>query len=240
MSIAIDWPEIALRLALAILAGALLGIDRSERGMTAGLRTTMLVCLAAAVSMIQVNLLLDTVGKHPDSFAVLDLMRLPLGILTGMGFIGAGAILRRGNRVSGVTTAATLWMATVLGLCFGGGQHGLGLASLALGMVILGLLKHLESRIPQEERGSLTLSLLENAPSDDEIRTLLESDGTRVSSWDTSFSRAKGVVRRQVHCELNWRRRPNASAVPGFFKQLAEMPGVRSVRWRSEGSVVAR
>ncbi len=101
----------------------MLGLNRTERGMTAGLRTTILVSLAAAVSMIQVNLLLVTLGKTSDSFSVLDLMRLPLGVLTGMGFIGGGAILKRGNRVSGVTTAATLWVATVLGLCFGGGQH---------------------------------------------------------------------------------------------------------------------
>src|SRR5580704_14441663 len=112
MPITIDWPEIALRLALAIIAGMLLGINRTERGMAAGLRTTLLVCLAAAVSMIQVNLLLGVAGKPPDSFVMMDLMRLPLGILTGMGFIGAGAILRRGEMVTGVTTAATLWLAT--------------------------------------------------------------------------------------------------------------------------------
>jgi hypothetical protein len=61
-----------------------------------GLCTMSLVCLAASVSMIQTNLLLVTAGKAPDSFIVLDAMRLPLGILTGMGFIGAGAIVRRG------------------------------------------------------------------------------------------------------------------------------------------------
>jgi putative Mg2+ transporter-C (MgtC) family protein len=101
------------------------------------LRTTLLVCLAASVSMIQVNLLLPIAGKSPDSFAVLDLMRLPLGILSGMGFIGAGAIVRTGNLVRGLTTAATLWFVTVLGLCFGGGQLVLGLAVLALGVLVV-------------------------------------------------------------------------------------------------------
>jgi putative Mg2+ transporter-C (MgtC) family protein len=70
----------------------------------AGLRTTLLVCLAASVAMIQTNLLLMTVGKTQDSFVVMDIMRLPLGILSGMGFIGAGAIVRRDNIVLGVTT----------------------------------------------------------------------------------------------------------------------------------------
>jgi putative Mg2+ transporter-C (MgtC) family protein len=61
-----------------------------------------------------------------------------LGILSGMGFIGAGAIVRTGSLVRGLTTAATLWFVTVLGLCFGGGQLALGLAVLALGVLVLG------------------------------------------------------------------------------------------------------
>jgi len=177
MPVTIDWPEIALRLALTVLAGALLGLNRTERGMTAGLRTTLLVCLAASVSMIQVNLLLVTNGKTPESFSVLDLMRLPLGVLTGMGFIGAGAIIRQKGRVSGVTTAATLWLATALGLCFGGGQHGLGLAALGLGVIILWLLKRLEAGIPQERRGVLSLTVEQGGPTDEEIRSIIESGG---------------------------------------------------------------
>jgi putative Mg2+ transporter-C (MgtC) family protein len=83
-----------------------------------------LVCLAAAIAMIQTNLLLAVKGRTADSFVMLDLMRLPLGILTGMGFIGGGAILRRESLVLGVTTAATLWFVTVIGLCFGVGRSG--------------------------------------------------------------------------------------------------------------------
>ena len=122
----LDWPEIALRLALTVVAGTLVGLDRGRHGRPVGLRTTLLVCLAAAVSMIQTNLMLPTAGRKADSFVMLDLMCLPLGILTGMGFIGAGAILKRGELVLGITTAATLWFVTVLGLCFGGGQWVLG------------------------------------------------------------------------------------------------------------------
>jgi putative Mg2+ transporter-C (MgtC) family protein len=75
--------------------------------------------------------------RPPDSFVMNDLMRLPLGILTGVGFIGGGAILRRDNIVVGVTTAATLWLVTVIGLCLGGGQLGLGIAATLLGFFAL-------------------------------------------------------------------------------------------------------
>jgi uncharacterized membrane protein YhiD involved in acid resistance len=84
--------------------------------------------------MLQVNLLLPLAGKASNSFVMLDPMRLPLGILSGIGFIGAGAIVRRDNFVVDVTTAATIWYLTVIGLCFGGGQIALALVGSAIGL----------------------------------------------------------------------------------------------------------
>jgi len=80
----IEWWDIALRLVLSALASAAIGVNRGEEDRPVGLRTTMLVTLAAAISMIQVNLLLPVAGKAQDSFVMMDLMRLPLGILSGM------------------------------------------------------------------------------------------------------------------------------------------------------------
>jgi putative Mg2+ transporter-C (MgtC) family protein len=231
MPLIIDWPEITLRLGLTVLAGSLLGINRSERGMTAGLRTTLLVCLAASVSMLQTNLLLDTKGRPQDSFVMLDLMRLPLGILTGMGFIGAGAIVRERGQVGGITTAATLWLATVLGLCFGGGQNGLGLVSLGIGMVVLWALKHLESAIPGETRGTLSLTVKDGGPGDDEIRVLLP--GFSIVSWGVTYKRKGKAVRRQVRCQVRWTPKPNDPPVPEFVDRLGHRDGVALVRWRT-------
>src|SRR3954468_18878423 len=173
MPLTLRWEEISLRLAHTVIAGSLIGLNRSEGGHAAGLRTTLLVCLAASVAMIQTNLLMPMTGKTPQSFAVLDLMRLPLGILTGMGFIGGGAILKKGDMVHGVTTAATLWLVTVIGLCRGGGQLGLGIAATALALVILWALKRLESRIDQVRNGRLSVVLGAGGPSDEALRSLL-------------------------------------------------------------------
>src|SRR5262249_41662981 len=161
MPITVEWYDIALRLALTVVTGVVFGSNRSERGRAAGLVTTVLVCLAASIAMIQTNLLMLTTGKSHDSFITLDLMRLPLGILTGMGFIGGGAILRRGEMIRGVTTAATLWLVTVLGLCFGGGQIGLGLAGLVVGLIALWGLKKMEARMGQDRHATLILSSAE-------------------------------------------------------------------------------
>src|SRR3954453_19606148 len=167
MPLTLRWEEISLRLALTVISGSLIGLNRSEGGHAAGLRLTLLVCLAASVAMIQTNLLLPVAGKTPESFAVLDLMRLPLGILTGMGFIGGGAILRKGETVHGVTTAATLWLVTVVGLCLGGGQLGLGIGATALALAILWLLKRLERRIDQVRSGKLSVVLGAGGPTDE-------------------------------------------------------------------------
>src|ERR1700722_23960 len=150
MPITLTWQSITVRLVLTILCAGILGFDRDERGRPAGLRTNLLVGLAACLAMIQTNWLINSNGKPSDSFVVMDIMRLPLGILSGIGFIGAGAIVKRGELIVGLPTAATLWFVTVMGLCFGGGQLGLGLASLGLGLLTLSGLKRIETAMPRE------------------------------------------------------------------------------------------
>ena len=158
------WPDLVGRLLLTLLAGFLIGLNREARGHSAGLRTTILVGLAAAVSMIQANMLLDVTGKSPDSFVVMDLLRFPLGVLTGVGFIGGGAILRRGDLVTGVTTAATIWIMTMIGLAFGGGQFGLGAVATVLTLATLQTLKRIDLRIPRDHKAILSVSWPKSSP----------------------------------------------------------------------------
>jgi putative Mg2+ transporter-C (MgtC) family protein len=158
MPLSPTWEDIFVRLALTMIAGAVIGFNRGARGHAAGFRTTILVGLAASVAMIQTNILLPLAGKTPESFAVMDLMRLPLGILTGVGFIGGGAILKKGDLVSGVTTAATLWVMTVIGLCLGGGQLILGIVTTALTVITLWILKWVDLTIPREHRAMVVIT----------------------------------------------------------------------------------
>jgi putative Mg2+ transporter-C (MgtC) family protein len=229
MPLTLDWPEMALRLGLALLAGTVIGLDRGERGRAAGLRTTILVCLAAAVAMLQANLLLPTAGKQPDSFVNIDVMRLPLGILTGVGFIGGGAILRRDDRVLGVTTAATLWLSTVIGLCFGGGQLGLGLAGLALATVILVGLRWVELRLPRERRGTLHLTLAPDSIDETAVRGALEQAGLRLVGCAATY---RAAAMHEMRCEVRWRARATDPKPPGFVPILARRPGVLALQWQ--------
>jgi putative Mg2+ transporter-C (MgtC) family protein len=227
----LEWSDIAIRLALSLFAEAVVGINRGERGRRAGLRTTILVCLAAAIAMIEVNILLPTAGKPAGSFVVLDLMRLPLGILSGMGFIGAGAIVRRGNLVEGVTTAATIWYATVMGLCFGGGQLGLGLGALALGAFVLWCLKWVEHRIGIPRRASLTVAFDNGSAVEQQIAATLARAGYEVAGQSRRFTVPGGC--REVRYDLRWRdhgeRSPQA---PGFTDDLASRSDIQRLEWR--------
>ncbi|MCW2285330.1 putative Mg2+ transporter-C (MgtC) family protein [Rhodoblastus acidophilus] len=192
--------DIALRLALTLLACGALGLDRSSRGRTAGLRTLILVGLAAATATILMSLLTPLSGKAPDSFVMLDPMRLPLGILTGMGFIGGGVILKRGDLVIGVTTAATLWLATVLGLCFGAGELQLGGAAAGLGLATVWGLKRVEERLPREHRAVARLTPLSDGKGFEEIEQRAAALNYRIRP----LGRRREAETTTLVCEIIW------------------------------------
>jgi putative Mg2+ transporter-C (MgtC) family protein len=228
MPISLSWQDVAWRLALAAVAGALVGLNR-EQGSPAGLRTNLLVCLAACIAMIQANLLLGAAGKSPTSFVVLDLMRLPLGILSGMGFIGAGAILRKGDRIAGITTAATLWFVTVMGLCFGGGQIGLGGAALGLALFVLWVLKWAEHRMSRTHNARLTLALRTGTGGEQILRSALEKEGYRLTSCGKSYSE-RGQV-EELRCRVSWQAAKGEFIQPAFVEELARRADVLKLEW---------
>ncbi|MGC1784007.1 MAG: MgtC/SapB family protein [Acidobacteriaceae bacterium] len=231
MPLHLTWEQIALRLALASIASFIIGLNRDEHGHPAGIRTTMLVCLAATLAMLQVNLLLLVAGKPPSSFVVMDLMRLPLGILSGIGFIGAGVIIKRGGGISGVTTAATIWFVTVLGLLFGGGNLYLGIAASILAFIILWALKFVERYITRQYRGSLCLTFSAGESSEADIRRhLLAADWT-ITGWTAVYEPAAQLTR--IDCGLKWKASASrVPATPTAIEQLRALPGIRSLTWK--------
>ncbi len=229
MPLNLSWDQIALRLCLTLLAGGLIGLNRGGHGRPAGLRTTILVCLAASVSMIEANLLLGTAGKTVNSFATLDLMRLPLGILTGMGFIGAGAIVRRGNLVTGVTTASTLWFTTVIGLCLGGGQIALGMVSLVLALIVLWCLQWVEKLVKKDRKARFTVISAWDGPSESEIHRVLQE-----ARYEVVASRVlvmNDSQKREAEFEIRWQSASEDRQSPPFVATVARSPGVERVEW---------
>jgi putative Mg2+ transporter-C (MgtC) family protein len=226
------WQDIGVRLVVTMIAGAVIGYNREARGHAAGLRTTILVGLAAAVAMIQANILLPVGGKAADSFGVMDLMRLPLGILTGVGFIGGGAILRRGDLVTGVTTAATLWVMTVIGLCFGGGQLVLGGAATVLAAATLWLQKEVDHRTPRDRHAILVLA------ADPGFTALTTLDATIAPlGYRASFRRqtaATGTEPARLWFEVHWRGADAAGPPLDLLTRVGEAYALLSFELTSE------
>src|SRR5262244_3997735 len=134
----VSFSQMLLRIGLAFVAGLIVGWERTSHGRAAGLRTTILACVASAMAMvISEALFAESAAATAGGSWRPDPARLGAGILTGIGFLGAGTIMRHENIVRGVTTAASLWFVTVLGLAFGSGEFRLGFAGLIIGFATL-------------------------------------------------------------------------------------------------------
>jgi putative Mg2+ transporter-C (MgtC) family protein len=130
-----DAVRVTIRLSLAALLGGVLGYEREESGSNAGLRTHMLVAMGSALFVVAPLL---------AGMAIGDLSRVLQGLTTGIGFIGAGAIIKHRQDVKGLTTAASVWVTAAIGVTVGMGQAGTAIVSAMLALLILSVLKRLK------------------------------------------------------------------------------------------------
>ena len=139
--------RLSVRLIVAMIFGAVIGIQRERAGKPAGLRTHMMVALGAAVFVIASG----EFGMNPDSIS-----RVIQGLVTGIGFLGAGAILKLYEKrvVEGLTTAAGIWMTAALGVAVGLGRFGLALVATLLAWMTLSLVRQLEHILNRGNRKS--------------------------------------------------------------------------------------
>ncbi|CAM5764094.1 hypothetical protein LMIY3S_01031 [Labrys miyagiensis] len=218
------WEDIGLRLLATFLAAGFIGLNREARGHAAGLRTTMLVALAAALAMIQANILLPTSGKADGGFSSMDVMRLPLGILTGVGFIGGGAILKHGASISGITTAATLWIVTAIGLCFGGGQYALGAVGTLLALAVLWGMSRMDTLIPREYRAILVIAMPAGTLPPD-LSGTVSALGCEARFRELRRSAEGGM---EASFEIRWKQREDSPPALGLLTTVGADYPVRS------------
>lgn len=136
--------EIVQRLVLAAALGSVIGVERERLSWAAGLRTHMLVCVGAVLIMIVSAFGFEDILGTPN--VGLDPSRVAAQVVSGIGFLGAGSILLRGEVVRGLTTAASVWVVAGVGLAVGGGMYTAAIAATAIVLLILAGLKPLERR----------------------------------------------------------------------------------------------
>jgi putative Mg2+ transporter-C (MgtC) family protein len=145
-----EYVQILFRLIAALAAGGIIGLERSFRGRAAGFRTHALVCIASSL------LMLVTVYEH-HWFSALDSMRVVIdptrmaqGIMTGIGFLGAGVIVKEGLTVRGLTTAASIWVTAAIGILTGIGFYFAAGIGVVLALGTLSVFRWIEGRMPAE------------------------------------------------------------------------------------------
>jgi putative Mg2+ transporter-C (MgtC) family protein len=135
--------DIIIRLFLSFIAGAIIGFERSSRNQVAGLRTHILITMGSTLLMLLSIWIPQEIGGGSSG----DAGRIAAQVVSGIGFLGAGAIIRLGNNVKGLTTAASLWFVAAVGLALGAGMYIASAAAEALGLVTLMFLSRIEHRI---------------------------------------------------------------------------------------------
>ncbi|MGO4410326.1 MULTISPECIES: MgtC/SapB family protein [unclassified Brevundimonas] len=175
-----DWGLIA-PVAAAMTAGGLIGIERTYHGHPAGFRTHILVCMTSCVLMLAaMHQSSWGFALLPDQRLVIDPTRMAHGILTGIGFLCAGVIFREGFSVHGLTTAASLWTTSAVGVMFGVGMWDLGLIAGGATLLVLAILRFLDARLPHVGVMDVTLRWMREAvPGEPTLRALLDDSGLR-------------------------------------------------------------
>ena len=204
-----EYFEILQHLLVALGAGGLIGFERSYHGRPAGFRTHTLVCVASSALM-----LITMYQGHwfPEAFAgrvALDPTRMAQGIMTGIGFLGAGVIFKEGLTVRGLTTAASIWITAAIGILAGIGFFFPMAVATLLTLGTLSLFRWIESRVPGDLYAHLRICFAaDQAMNEDDLRRFLAEHGFSVAN----LTYAGGSVLKRIEYQMVIRSRSGKEA----------------------------
>jgi putative Mg2+ transporter-C (MgtC) family protein len=215
----IGWPEVLLRLFVAAALGGAIGVERELRERQAGLRTHLVVSVGAALFT-----LVSAYGFHNFEGKV-DPTRIAAQIVSGIGFLGAGAIIRQGLSVRGLTTAASLWLVAAIGMASGAGYWDGALIATLGALLTLGPLRVVAFRILSRYRPQHDRLIVEVPAGGSPVPVIeaIERRGARVVSLDI----AQEGDRRTVGIDIELA----SGSAPAVVAEVAEIDGVLEVRW---------
>jgi putative Mg2+ transporter-C (MgtC) family protein len=174
--------EILFKLLLGTLLGGLIGFERQTHGRAAGFRTQLLVCVACVLLMIISDGFAARSALHPE-FIRVDPTRIASGALAGIGFLGAGVILKMGFNVQGLTTAACIWVVSAIGLAIGSGQYFASVVTFAITFFALWVLRIWETKMPRRVYKYVKL-VTDESGDETKIRAIFMERGLRVIRAD--------------------------------------------------------
>jgi putative Mg2+ transporter-C (MgtC) family protein len=225
----IGYADFFLRIGLAIILGGAIGLEREKHGRAAGFRTNILVCMGATMVMM-CSQQIYALFQHLQGMAVVarvDPGRIANGIIMGIGFLGAGTIVRHETVTRGLTTAACLWFVTGVGIALGLGLYLWAVAGTALALFILMPVKRLERWLEVDRYSVATVTgdarLLNYAALED----ALQRAAIRVQTYEMKLDVAQN--RAAYTLKLKYSGSRSAEQV---LKSLTQLSGVASLQWQ--------
>jgi putative Mg2+ transporter-C (MgtC) family protein len=222
----LDWPEVLLRVALAAVLGGVLGLEREFREREAGLRTHLLVCVGSALFTIVSAYGFSEFLRSGEAVVRADPTRIAAQIVTGIGFLGAGAIIRQGPSIRGLTTAATLWVVAAIGLATGAGYYSAAVITTGVALAALWPLRALAYRMVRRYRGETGILLVQLPAGESPGRVIdtVEDGNARIESLEIG----QEGDRRNLELTLSLGREELAH---GLVAKISDVENVLEVRW---------
>jgi putative Mg2+ transporter-C (MgtC) family protein len=197
--------EAIVRLLLAALFGALVGFEREVRGRQAGFRTNLLVCVGSAlVMLVSIEFARHPWPANPGVNINLDPARIAYGVMTGIGFLCAGVIVKGDGGVRGLTTAAGLWCVAAIGIALGFGMYLISILATMIVLAALWMLDHLENYLPKTHHRKIIVRCPYVPDCSSEVARQIETTGVRVIA--TSFQRSADLETADVEARIAFRR----------------------------------
>ena len=185
--------EVVVRAGAALLFGALIGLERSYHGRAAGIRTYALVSLGSALVVAAVDLLAAQLVQTADVSRVIQ------GIVTGIGFLGAGVIVKEGFTVRGLTTAASIWVTAGVGVLAGMGNYLPAGAAALLTLITLSVLRNVEERLPSQSYVHCHISFPRDRTMDEaDLRKMIEKLGFHVTEMSYKLNAEAAIFQYRM------------------------------------------
>jgi putative Mg2+ transporter-C (MgtC) family protein len=209
-----------------VVLGAAIGYEREVSGRPAGLRTHLVVALAATTFMLVSTQFVYFQHYEKDDLVAVDTSRIAASVVTGIGFLGAGAILRTGVSVQGLTTAASLWLVAALGLAAGGGMYLVAVVATVVSLLVLTVLRRVEGKQWRLLKRHLVIVMEDGSQTRQEVIDQLRTFGaTQVVMLNYDRDTSKARTRLEVEVYL-----PSEQAMDQFLTRLDGLQGLQRVK----------
>jgi putative Mg2+ transporter-C (MgtC) family protein len=217
---------VVFRIAVALLIGGMIGLERSFHGRPAGFRTHSLVCIASALLMLVTVYQSEWMTAVPQDAIRTDPTRMAQGIMTGIGFLGAGVIFKEGLTIRGLTTAASIWVTAAIGILVGIGFYLPALVGTVATILILSFFRVIEQRLPSEYYAHHSLKFVrEHVIPEEKLRQLIGDHGFTIANLSHRLAEDGAIF--EYRMVIRSRDRRDAERLAQHLRTLPEVKEFR-------------